>query len=123
MTEEQINQRASEIYPNSPGYKPEYIREQENFDQSLRREGYIKALREIEELPKIKGWVTRDKAGYGNSIGWLRLHFRKPEKTIRDWDSKDEFDVDDSQILKDSMFPELTYKDEPIEVELLIRKT
>jgi len=71
---------------------------------------------------KIKGWITRDKPGYGNSRGWLRLHFRKPEKTVRDWNSKDEFDVDDSQILNDDMFPNLTWESEPLEVELLIRK-
>ena len=122
MKKEQIDQKALDVYPNAPGYKPEYIREQENFDQALRREGYIKALKEIEELPKINSWVARDKVGWGNSKGWLRLHFRKPERTIRSWDSANEFLEDESQTLNSDMFPELTWESEPVEVELLIRK-
>lgn len=92
-------------------------------DYDVPCEGCKKALNYIKSLPKIKGWVARDNAEhYGNSKGWLRLHFRRPEREIHQWVSKDEFNVDDSQILNDDMFEKLTWEDEPIEVEILIRK-
>lgn len=116
MTEEQINQKALEVIPPN-------LSEIDGYDwNENERDGYIKALKEIEELPKIKGWVARDKVGWGNSKGWLRLHFRKPERTVRSWDSVNEFLEDESQTLNSDMFPELTWESEPVEVELLIRK-
>ena len=55
MTDKQIEEKALKAYP------PEY--EQEDFDETWDinkqyREPYIKALKEIESLPKIKGCVA-----------------------------------------------------------------
>lgn len=117
MTEEQINKTALDVYPDSPGYKPEFIREQENFDQALRREGYVKVLKEIEELPKIKGWVARDLHG-------LQFSTQKP---IPDKDDEDEwFDFGSADIIdlpeSFSKYFKLKEMEKPIKVELLIRK-
>ena len=121
MTKEQINEKALESYPERYVQMP-YCMSTYDVNED-HRDGYKKALNDIESLPKIKGWVARDNAEhYGNSKGWLRLHFRRPEREMHQWVSKDEFDVDDSQILNDDMLEKLTWEDEPIEVEILIRK-
>lgn len=111
MNDKQIEQRALEVYP------PEY--EQEDFDETWDinkqyREPYIKALKEIESLPKIKGWVTRD---LGNEIE-SNLFTEKPIRGEFNWF------VSNGDIIRlnRNIFPELKWEDEPIEVELLIRK-
>lgn len=111
MNNEQILQKALEVYP------PEY--EQEDFDETWDmnkqyREPYIKALKEIESLPKIKVWVARD---LGNEIE-LNLFTEKPTRGEFNWF------VSNGDIIKlnRNIFPELKWESEPIEVELIIRK-
>jgi poly-D-alanine transfer protein DltD len=114
MTDKQIEEKALEAYP------PEY--EQEDFDETWDmneqyREPYIKALKEIESLPKIKGWVARDQQVdefYGNG---LILHHSKPTREGNEWSSKTI-----AMHLPLDFFPDLTWESDPIEVELLIRK-
>ena len=110
MTEQEISQKAFEVYPapldNSPFISSGFIDEK-------RREGYIKALQEIECLPILKGWVARD------SDDKLCLFDRKPIKyePVGLWTNTGE-----CMLLRENVFPELTWEDEAIEVELIIRK-
>lgn len=66
----------------------------------------------MNEEYKIKGWVARD------SDGSLTLCKAKPQRYMNDcWVNAEEYFPLGSQI-----FPELTFEDEPIEVELTIKK-
>ena len=115
MTEEQINQKALEAYPEKL-YKDcdgNSYDDNENY-----REGYIKALEEISSLSKVKGWVARDRGGD------LHIFKAKPDRV------KDNLGLDYDNYwcgeyiteLDCDIFPDLTWESEPIEVELLIRK-
>lgn len=71
----------------------------------------------IEDLPKIKGWIARDKT--------YDLHFfsKKPKRNIAD----SRFNLDNVWIGKNwlvldcDLYPKLTWEDEPIEVEITIK--
>ena len=105
MTEEEIKQKATETYPKHEfGI---YVK-----DNELKREGYTKALTELEFMPKIKGWVARDK-----SMDLFFYYIDKPERKIDCWGQEGL-----TTILDPNMFPEITWESEPIEVELIIRK-
>lgn len=114
MSHEEIEKKAFEAYPVAEkvlGYEsgPFGI-----FDMNdMQREGYIKALEEIEELPKIKGWVARD------GDGELSFYECKPkrEKVFHYWKKIGWF-----ADLNRKNFRDLTWADNPIQVELLIRK-
>ncbi len=98
MKEEQINEKALETYPKET---------------------------EIESIPKIKGWVARDKFVQWTSngpvfdgIGPLIFFTQKPEKQGKySWYAKG-----DKIHLDENAFPDLKYEEGPIEVEILIRK-
>ena len=80
-----------------------------------RRVGYIKALTEIESIPKVRGWAARDKNGN------LNFFLGEPHRTkdVRG----EEFWVGHTRMKQPNAFlPDLTWADEPVEVELLIRK-
>lgn len=115
MTEEQINEKALEEYPKETYYDRDIC---DYVDINAKeRDGYIKALKEIESLPKIKGWVVRDECG-------LWFYREKPYKVegtfYSHWTDKN---GPNSELpLDDNLFPELTWEDKPIEVELIIRK-
>lgn len=79
---------------------------------------------ELDSFPKVKGWVARCK--------WAcpeELYFYKGEKPVRCgsqvedaggdfyWDFNEEIVP-----LPPTMFPDLKWEDEPIEVEMIIRK-
>ena len=78
----------------------------------------------VEEVYKgeRKMWIARDKDGE------LTLFSNKPHRCTdagwnnESWDvvSMDEFT--DTMILDSNMFPDLTWEDEPIEVELVIKQ-
>ena len=70
-----------------------------------------KALTEVNSLPKIKGWVARDKDGCLNYF-----HF-KPLRGEASWVLPQ-----NPRALNGADFPDLHWEDEPIEVELLIKK-
>lgn len=80
-------------------------------NQVLRR----KALEEYESLPKVHGWVARDKA---NDL-YFFPHDCKPHRTDGIFCSEVSEDI---LHIDNSMFPEVNWQTEPIEVELLIRK-
>ena len=111
MTTDEITKRGFEAYPdryttcNYPYNRTPDLNKE-------KREGYIRALTEIEELPKIKGWVARHRDGE------LCLFSNEPiHKTYLGW-------LDEHQhwrVINPDYFPELTYKSKPIEVELIIR--
>jgi hypothetical protein len=115
MTNEQILQKALEVYP------PEY--EQEDYDKYLSmqekeqyQEPYIKALQEIESLPKVHGWIARDKDGL------LGFYSDKPQR----FDDKAWWcdpGCYTALALPPESYPEITWESEPIEVELIIRKS
>lgn len=112
MNNEQILQKALEVYP------PEY--EQEDFDETWDmneqyREPYIKALLEVESLPKVHGWIARDKDGL------LGFYSDKPQR----FDDKAWWcdpGCYTALALPPESYPEITWESEPIEVELIIRK-
>lgn len=110
MTEEQIKQKAFEAYPKNES-------EIDGYDwNENEREAYIKALKETESLPKLKGWVARDKNG---EINYFQEYPRRITEDRRNyWWDRDYI----SMCIDENSFPELTWEDEPIEVELLIRK-
>lgn len=70
----------------------------------------IKELQQEPEIPKIKGWVARDKDE--------ALFFGKnePERLVTVWCGFDEFIA-----LPSDMFPDLKWEDEPRKCELNIR--
>lgn len=110
MTEQQINEKALEAYPEDK------LTAVENVNRA-KRGGYIKALKEIESLPKIKGWVARDECGL---LFYRKKPYRYDGIFYSHW--TDEYGPNSEIPLDDSLFPELTWEDEPIEVELIIRK-
>lgn len=58
-------------------------------------------------------WITRDKSGYGG----LRLWTEYPERGHNEW--KHKYSGDCSFHIEDSLFPNVTWEDEPFEVELV----
>lgn len=117
MTQKEREKKAFEAYPTKkvPGtgvgdYNSEH------------REGYIQALTEISELPTIHGWVARCK--------WAcpqELYFYKGEKPVRCGSQVEDaggdfyWDFNEEIIpLPPTLFPDLKWEDEPIEVELPI---
>lgn len=78
-----------------------------------KRKGQI--ILEYESLPKIHGWVARD----GDDKKRLCL-FTEPPVRIEDMWLPEEDRI--YLFLDNSLFPEITWESEPVEVELLIRK-
>ena len=113
MTQEEIKKKAYEAYPEANAISPDGY----PIDNNLQyRSGYIRALAEAEELPKVRGWVARDAyKDVENGVG-LILHSSKPDRGNEEWTAGTIM-----AHLPWDMFPDLKWKDEPIEVELLIR--
>lgn len=103
MNEEEIEKKAKEVYPEHEFGL--YIKENE-----LKREGYTKALTELEFMPKIKGWVARDEVGEL----WLCNH--KPYISEGILCGK-------QFILRLDEFDNLKFGDEPVKIELILRKS
>ena len=122
MTQEEIIKKAYEVYPEDMGWWFDHTGYAEKTDLNAeRRDGYIKALTEINSLPKIRGYVARDEDG--------TLHFFSSECG----DGEPIFDIESGTwgiatmemldiVHPNGEFGELSFKDEPIEVELLIKK-
>ena len=105
-----IEKKAWETYPNDNGFVP-------TLNQGFKREGYIKCAEEYESLPKIRGWVARDKNGS------LNLHAFPPKRVYLGIWCCNPLDLNQDNIrLDDKILPEITWESEPVEVELLIRK-
>ena len=121
MTKEEIIKKGFEAYPEEivgysveerVGAKPKPL----DYNKD-KREGYIKALTEIESLPKIKGWVARDRLS-----GHIYIHQTKPKenKMLGIWEEPGGYSIQVSSSVID--FPDITIDSEPVEVELLIRR-
>ena len=70
----------------------------------------------------IQGWVCRDKRGNA-----LHLHFKEPYRAQSGYDECDDPDWWENDYvsflqLDKSLFPDLTWDDEPIEVEIIIKR-
>ena len=79
----------------------------------------IRAIKErYESLPKIRGWVARDKNGT------LAFHTGAAPVRMKEFSSRKEIwdNFGSGMNISKSMFTDLTWRDNPIEVELLIRK-
>jgi hypothetical protein len=121
MAQEEINERALAAYPKEGGVAMTAFGKFEYDNNAPKREGYIKALTEINSLPKIRGYVARDEDG--------TLHFFSSEcgdgEPIFDTESGT-WGIATMEMLEivhpNGEFGELSFKDDPIEVELLIKK-
>ena len=78
----------------------------------------------------IKGWVCKDKCSWRSDWIQAKLFENKPVRVSSKktpeyiWDEHAYWEMEESGFeieLPEDMFPELTWKDEPIEVELIIR--
>lgn len=110
MTHEEIEQKALEVYP--------VINDCLNSTIDINkksREGYIKALLEVESLSKVHGWIARDKDGL------LGFYSDKPQR----FDDKAWWcdpGCYTALALPPESYPEITWESEPLEVELILRK-
>ena len=72
---------------------------------------------EIENLPKIKGWIARDKTYE------LNFFSEKPQRHVEDkglsWDNV--WIGKKLLVLDCDLYPKLTWEDEPIEAELILK--
>lgn len=77
----------------------------------------LKTQEPIEVLPKIKGWIARDLCGTVN------LHSKKPvwKEDFQMWECGEDFYPIEDCLEENTMFPELNYYDNPIEVEITIK--
>lgn len=109
-----IEKKALEAYPihPSPGEAQIIIKKGEDTHIDLRK-GYTQALIEYESLPKIRGWVAVNR--YGCSP---RTYFypTKPKRQDGYWT--------EGRNVTNLAVPNWNgkFEDEPVEVELLIRK-
>ena len=113
MTHGEIEKKAFEVFP-APN-RCDYPNDDEYGNaiivRSIQREGYIKALEEIESLPKVKGYVARDRFGrLSTSLANEIL-----ERDRETW-------IGGNWLHDNRAFPKITWKDEPVEVEFLIRE-
>ena len=110
MNDKQIEQRALEVYPVINDCLNSTI----DINQKS-RDGYIKALQEFESLPKVHGWVARDRDGL------LGFYSDKPQRfDDRSWWCDPGCYT--ALALPPESYPEITWDSNPIEVELIIRK-
>ena len=71
----------------------------------------------LESLPKVHGWVARDKSGS------LNLHSFPPRRVYPGIWCYNPLDLNQDNIrLDDKILPEITWESEPVEVELLVRR-
>lgn len=127
MTQEEIVAKAYQAYPEdwlvdghnkydvNKKYREGYIRAltELNID-AIRGEAMHKAVDTYEALPSIEGWIARDKDE--------SLHLFSPEKPKRLYRSYWMNTHLDLCELPKKMFPSLEWKDNPIQVKLLIKK-
>lgn len=114
MSPEDINKKAYEKYPVAMDQRTDSL----GFGDfnAPPRQGYIEAYKEISAMPTIKGWVVRDASG---ELCYFSL---KPFRYKGFWSTG----IRHARIMMladRTLFPDLRYEDDPIEVELpIIRK-
>lgn len=124
-----IEERAFKAYPIDEEFRKGFEELKENgvhnicVDDSFSKEryAYIKACEEYESLPKIRGWVARDKNGA------VFFHREKPHRELdcvwrTAWVMHPRPELDHLRLPNALDIQELNWESEPIEVELLIRK-
>lgn len=84
-------------------------------DNELKREGYIKALQEVSNLPKIEGWIARNKEP--DELCFFPGN-EPPVRMDTYWFAGFAWSYTKIQ----DVLPELTWEDEPLKVELIINK-
>lgn len=109
-----IEKKALETYPNDNGFVP-------TLNQGFKREGYIKCAKEYESLQKIRGWVARDMDGELNFFG-AELGDGSPiyNGDLGVWGNATDNKINISR--ESGPFGDLNYYDDPVEVELLVRR-
>lgn len=72
----------------------------------------------MDKIEKIKGWVARDKDGQ------LCVFYGDPPHRggCERWRHPEHCPLGDWMNIPEEMFPELKWKDEPVEVELTIKR-
>ena len=114
MTEQEIKERALKAYPISletRTYSEGIIETTETLDINLQqRNAYIKALREVNQLPKIKGWLAKDEDAD------IDLYINKPKRAGEMWVGQ----TYPIHLDWETLFPELTWESEPLEIELTV---
>ena len=121
-----IEKKAYEAYPDFYGTCNSPYNRTPDLNKE-RREGYIKCAEEYESLTKVHGWIARD--GTENEPSGLILHFlEKPWHVIDDsdayWESRRDYDGEFIEIPEsmEGEFKDISWNDEPVEVEFLIRR-
>ena len=116
MDEQEINKRALKAYPEI--HEKEFSDERNlipNAIQDARREGYTKSLKEINNLPKIEGWIARNKEP--DELCFFPGE-EPPTRMVDYWFAGFAWSYTKIQ----DTLPELTWEDEPLKVELIINK-
>lgn len=105
MNKEQIEEKAFEAYP-------EYWLNPVIDGNVDKREGYIRALQEIDSQPKIKGWIARNKEG--NELCFFPGD-EPPTRLATYWFAGFSWSYTKIQ----DIFPDITWESEPVKVELI----
>ena len=110
MNREEMEAKANEYYP-----VPEDNNSAIHKQHCYARQGFILGAtlekEETEKLPKVRCWAARDKYG-------LEIYTQKPEMEHGMYSC----DGDSFFLDNDEIFPELKAGDEPVEIEIFIRK-
>ncbi len=113
MTHGEIEKKAFEVFPKPN--RCDYPNDDEYGNaiivRSIQREGYIKALKEIESLPKVKGYVATDRFG---TCFYTHKPYRVPHLEM--------WFIRKGGVLHLPIDKSKTINDEPVEVEFLIRE-
>lgn len=108
-----IEKKAYETYPIHPSPTDVQITLKKGEDTHIDlRKGYTQAVIEYESLPKISGWVARDRNGA------LMFHISYPVREDG-WFSSLNGRI---AIHDDERYSDITWESEPVEVELLVRR-
>lgn len=112
-----IEKKAFEAYPEKL-----YDFDGKTYDENEKpRNGYIKCAKEYESLPKVRGWVARDMDGELNFFG-SELGDGSPiyNGDLGVWGNATDNKINISR--ESGPFGDLNYYDDPVEVELLVRR-
>lgn len=115
MTEEEMNNRALELYPSAydgDGGDEEELRKEERRRKQLRG-AFVAGMKEIERLPKEVRWVARNRNGFLGA--YPRVPSYNPEYGI--WECGEL-----SMSLDPRLFPELTEESDPKKAEIIINE-
>lgn len=118
MTQEEITAKAFEAYPKPAhcDYPNDDYYENAVIVRSIQRDGYIKALKDINTLRKIEGWLARNKEH--NEL----IFVPGPEPPTRMhsyWFAGFTWGY---CVIHSKAFPDITWESEPRKVELIIKE-